>query len=77
MKISTIAIALLTCATSVFSAPVTKNGLAVRGQSGGYTESSQVIIAESYETTETEILYSAHCDCDSCDYSVLVSACLC
>jgi uncharacterized pyridoxamine 5'-phosphate oxidase family protein len=75
MKISTIAIALLTSVSSVVSAPVTENELLVRGKSG-YGESSQVIIAESYETTETEILYSAHCDCDSCDYSVLVPVCL-
>jgi len=75
MKISTIAIALLTSASSVFSAPVTENELLVRGNSG-YGQSSQLIIGESYETTETEILYSAHCDCDSCDYSVLISVCL-
>ena len=72
MKISTIAITLLTYAASVLSAPVAENELLVRGHKA-YSESSQVIIAKSYETTETEILYSAHCDCDSCDYSVLVS----
>ena len=77
MKISTIAIALLASAASVWSAPVTENELLVRGNRGSYSESSQVIIAESYEVTDTEILYSAHCDCDSCDYSViLVSVCL-
>ena len=77
MKISTFAIALLAGAASVWSAPVTENELLVRGKSGSYSESSQVIIAESYETTKTEILYSAHCDCEPCDYSVLlVSVCL-
>jgi hypothetical protein len=75
MKISTIAIALLASAASVWSAPVTENELLVRGKSGSYSETSQVIIAESYEVTDTEILYSAHCDCDSCDYSVLVLVC--
>jgi len=75
MKISTIAIALLASAASVLSAPVTENELLVRGNKA-YTDSSQIIIAESYQTTETEILYSAHCDCDSCDYSVPVSVCL-
>src|SRR5271155_2779975 len=76
MKISTIAIALLASAASVWSAPVTENELLIRGKGGSYSETSQVIVAESYEVTDTEILYSAHCDCDSCDYSVLVSVCL-
>jgi len=76
MKISTIAIALLASAASVWSVPITENELLIRGKGGSYSESSQVIIAESYEVTDTEILYSAHCDCESCDYSVLVSVCL-
>lgn len=72
MKLSTLAIALLSSAASVLSIPVTDNELVVRG-GGDYCETSQVIVAQRYETTKTDILYSAHCDCDSCDYSVRTS----
>ena len=71
MKFFTIATALLASATSVMSAPVTENELVVRGKKD-YSETSQVIIAKTYVTTETEILYSAHGSSGSSDYSVLV-----
>ena len=71
MKFSAVAIALLSAAASVYSAPVTDNELLVRGHKE-LCETSQVIIAKSYVSTETEILYSAHCTCDSCDYSVRI-----
>jgi hypothetical protein len=75
MKLFTLAIALASSASSVLSIPVTDNGLVVRGRSD-YCETSQVIVANTYVNTDTDILYSAHCDCDSCDYSVRASACL-
>ena len=75
MKLFTLAITLLSSATSVLSIPVTDNELVVRG-GPDYCETSQVIIAQRYETTKTDILYSAHCECDSCDYSVRASVAL-
>jgi hypothetical protein len=75
MKLFTLAIALLSSASSVLSVPVTDNGLLVRG-SKDYCETSQVIVAKIYVETDTDLLYSAYCDCDSCDYSVRASACL-
>jgi hypothetical protein len=75
MKLFTLAIALLSSTSSVLSIPVTDHGLVVCG-SKDYCETSQVIVAKTYVKTDTDLLYSAHCDCDSCDYSVRASACL-
>jgi hypothetical protein len=69
MKFFTIALTILSAATSILAAPVTdSNELVARG--GGYNKKSKCIVATTYEVTETELLYEAKCSGKSCHYHV-------